>query len=69
MKTNYLNLDDRGPVIRATEANLIGRAVESDFYTDLFGILEYVRDGWAGVRGPFGRLDEYPAERIIACRT
>jgi hypothetical protein len=33
------------------------------------GRVEYVlADGWAGVRGPDGRLDEYPADLLHRAR-
>lgn len=48
-----------------TEAQkVVGFVVQSDD-SEIFGILEYVTaDGWAGVRGPRGCLDEIQVGRI-----
>jgi hypothetical protein len=53
------------PAMTKTEAEkVIGFAVQSDS-SEIFGTLEYVTaDGWGGVRGPSGRLDEIQVGRI-----
>lgn len=48
-----------------TEAKqMVGQAVQATG-SDIFGVLEYVTaDEWAGIRGPFGRLDEIQVARL-----
>lgn len=49
-----------------TETLKTGTAVQYAINSDIFGILEYVRGDWAGIRAPNGRLDEVPARLVIA---
>ena len=47
-----------------TAKQMVGQSVQAKD-SDIFGILEYVTaDGWAGVRGPFKRLDEIQVNRL-----
>lgn len=48
-----------------TEAKkLVGQMVQA-VDSDIAGVLEYLTvDGWAGIRGPFRRLDEVQVARL-----
>lgn len=47
-----------------TAKQMVGQTVQA-VDSDIFGTLEYVTaDGWAGVRGPFRRLDEIQVSRL-----
>lgn len=47
-----------------TAKKMVGQAVQAKD-SDIFGVLEYVTaDGWAGIRGPFRRLDEIQVGRL-----
>jgi hypothetical protein len=48
-----------------TAKQMVGQVVQDKMGGEIFGILEYVTaDGWAGVRGPFKRLDEIQVSRL-----
>lgn len=41
----------------------IGRNVWDSLGTGISGTVEYIKEGWVGIRAEDGRLDEIPAER------
>lgn len=58
------NANTKEPIMGA---ELVGHVVQLVVNGEpvLFGLAEYVtRDGWVGIRGPGGRLDEAPLEQV-----
>lgn len=42
-----------------------GAVVQDSMDTGIWGKIEYVtEDAWAGIRGPYNRLDEVPVSRL-----